>query len=288
MEIETYSKNFKTYLFRLGYANSTIQHTSNDIKRFLSHLQSQNIQNLTEVQPENIHVYNEYLHGLKSRITKLGLSGSTIQSKINTIKLFSQFLEATEKIKIYSTKVEIIQSIKQHKEILSQEQIKQLYEQTDSSVLGMRERVLLGLYYGCGLRYSEGLRVELNHIDYKKELLFVSPSKNYHSRYVPINKQVLKDFREYEQYGRNQYKVHGNAFLSGSYGNGTLNKILQNLCEKAGINKQICLHSLRHSIATHLLQQQMPIEQIAKFLGHNTIMATQIYTHIVESLHHEK
>jgi len=286
--IEQYSKNFKTYLFRLGYAESTIKHSTNDIKTFLSHLQVQNIKSLQEVLPEHIHAYNAYLHGLKSRLTGTGLNGKTIQSKINNVRLFSQFTEATEKIKVYSTKVEIVPGIKQHKEIISQEQIKNIYNQTDDSVKGMRDRVILGLYYGCGLRYKEGLRVELNHIDYKKEMLFITPSKNYHSRYVPINQQVLKDFKDYESYARSSFKQRGNSFLSGSVSNSFLNKTLQNLCEKAGINKQICLHSLRHSVATHLLQQAMPLEQIAKFLGHNTIRATQIYTHIVEELHHGK
>ena len=82
--------------------------------------------------------------------------------------------------------------------------------------------------------------------------------------------------------------MNGNYFLSGSTSNGTLNKILQNLCEKANVKSEICLHSLRHSIATHLLQKGMPIEQIAKFLGHRTIRATQIYTHIVENLKQEQ
>jgi integrase/recombinase XerD len=282
--IEQYTKNFKTYLFRLGYAESTIKHSTSDIQTFLSHLKQQNVTSLNEVQPIHIHVYNDYLHGLKSRLSKTGLNGKTIQSKINNVRLFSQFTEATEKIKIYSTKVEIVPGIKQHKEIISQEQIKNIYNHTDDSVKGMRDRAILGLYYGCGLRYSEGIKVELNHIDYKKELLFISPSKNYHSRYVPINNQVLKDFKDFESYARSSFKLRENYFLSGSYGNGSLNKILQNLCEKAGITKQICLHSLRHSIATHLLQQEMPLEQIAKFLGHNSITATQIYTHIVEEV----
>lgn len=286
--IEQYSKNFNTYLFRLGYAQSTIRHNSNDIKLFLKHLQEQEITELKQVEPKHIHAYNDYLHSLKSRLTNVGLNGKTIQSKINNVRLFSQFTEATEKIKIYSTKVEIIPSIKNHKEILSQTEIKSLYNQTDDSVKGMRDRVILGLYYGCGLRYKEGLRVEINNIDYKKELLFISPSKNYHSRYVPINNQVLKDFKDYESYSRNSFAMNGNYFLSGSTSNGTLNKILQNLCEKANVKREICLHSLRHSIATHLLQKGMPIEQIAKFLGHRTIRATQIYTHIVENLKQEQ
>jgi integrase/recombinase XerD len=285
--IEQYSKNFNTYLFRLGYAESTIRHNSNDIKLFLKHLQEQEITELKQVQPKHIHAYNDYLHSLKSRLTNIGLNGKTIQSKINNVRLFSQFTEATEKIKVYSTKVEIVPGIKQHKEIISQEQIKAIYNQTDDSVKGMRDRAILGLYYGCGLRYNEGIKVEISHIDYKKELLFITPSKNYHSRYVPINQAVLKDFKDFESYARMSFKQRGNCFLSGSVSNGFLNKVLQNLCKNAGINKNICLHSLRHSIATHLLQQALPIEQIAKFLGHRTIRATQIYTHIVEELKHE-
>jgi integrase/recombinase XerD len=288
MDIEQYSKNFNTYLFRLGYAASTIIHNTANVSQFLSHLQTLGITALKQVESKHIVAYNEYLHSLKSTHTKKGLNGKTIQSKINVVRLFSQYLEATEKIKIFTTEVDIIPSIKVHKEILSQQQIKDLYHQTDDSVKGMRDRAILGLYYGCGLRYNEGLRVELNHIDYKKELLFISPSKNYYSRYVPINNQVLKDFKDYELYARNSFVLNGNAFLSGGTSNTFLNKTLRHLCDKANIEKRICLHSLRHSIATHLLQQQMPLEQIAKFLGHRTMRATQMYTHIVENLKHKQ
>jgi integrase/recombinase XerD len=288
MNIEQYSQNFKTYLFRLGYAETTISHNANDVKRFLNYLKTLAIKELKQVEPKHIISYNQHLHTLKSSHTKTGLNGKTIQTKINVVRLFSQFLEATEKIKIFTVEVDIIPSIKTHKKILSQTEIKSLYNQTDDSVLGMRDRAILGLYYGCGLRYKEGIKVELNHIDYKKELLFVSPSKNYHSRYVPINNQVLKDFKDYETYARNSFAMNGNTFLSGNKSNQFLNKILQNLCEKANIKTEICLHSLRHSIATHLLQKEMPIEQIAQFLGHRTIRATQIYTHIVENLKQEQ
>jgi integrase/recombinase XerD len=288
MNIEQYSQNFKTYLFRLGYAETTINHNANDVKRFLNYLKTLTIKELKQVEPKHIISYNQHLHTLKSSHTKTGLNGKTIQTKINVVRLFSQFLEATEKMKIFTVEVDIVKSIKTHKEILSQTEIKSLYNQTDDSVLGMRDRVILGLYYGCGLRYKEGIKIEINHIDYKKELLFITPSKNYHSRYVPINQQVLKDFKDYESYSRNSFAINGNCFLSGSTSNGTLNKILQNLCEKANIKTEICLHSLRHSIATHLLQKEMPIEQIAQFLGHRTIRATQIYTHIVENLKQEQ
>ena len=295
MDIETYTNQFKIYLFRLGYAETTIKHNTNSLGLFLSHLKAQNVKELKQIESKHIVAYNEHLHGLKSRITTLGLNGKTIQTKINVVRLFSQYLEATQQLKIFTTTVDIIPSIQKQKEILSQEQIKNLYKQTDDSIMGLRDRALLGLYYGCGLRYNEGIKVELNHIDYKKELLFISPSKNYHSRYVPVNNSVLKDFKEYELHARIYFTspvlfktAIKHTFIKGNVSNGYLNRWLQNLCNKANINKTITLHCLRHSIATHLLQQEMPLEQIAKFLGHNTIMATQIYTHIVESLNHEK
>ncbi len=294
MEVELQIKNFKTYLFRLGYADSTIKHNGNDIGRFLSHLTQQNIKELKLIESTHIIAYNEFLHTQKSRITGNGLSGQTIQSKINTIKLFSQYLEDTQQLKIFTVQVEVTPSIKQHKPILTLTQIKQLYEQTDESIIGLRDRALLGLYYGCGLRYSEGIKLEINHLDYKKQLLYVSPSKNYKSRYVPLNNTVAKDFKDYELYAR-KYFAHPTLFktpplwaeglfLTGNLSNTYLNKWLQNLCDRANINTKICLHSLRHSIATHLLQQQMPLEQIAKFLGHTSLMATQIYTRIAEEL----
>lgn len=282
-------------MFRLGYAETTIKHNTSSLALFLSYLKQQNVKELKQAESKHIIAYNEHLHGLKSRITNLGLNGKTIQTKINVVRLFSQYLESTQQLKIFTTTVDIIPTIQKHKEILSQEHIKNLYNQTDDSIIGLRDRAILGLYYGCGLRYKEGIKVELNHIDYKKELLFISPSKNYHSRYVPINNTVLKDFKDYELHARIYFTSpvlfktqNKNTFLVGNLSNSYLNKWLQNLCNKANINKTITLHSLRHSIATHLLQQEMPLEQIAKFLGHNTIRATQIYTHIVESINHEK
>ena len=281
MDINIYTENFATYLLRLGYAESTIKHSKSALERFLKQLESQQIQDLKEVQPQNLTAYNEHLHSLKSRITKLGLNSKTIQQNINVVKQFSQFLELTEQLKIYTIKLETEPSIKQHRNILTQNQIKQLYNECDDTIIGIRNKAILGLYYGCGLRYSEGIKLEMSHIDYKKALLYVAPGKNYKSRFVPINNQVLQDFKDYEMYSRSHFKTRENQFLSGNSSNAFLNKTLENLCNKAKIATPICLHSLRHSIATHLLQQEMPLEQIAKFLGHTTLRATEIYTRII-------
>lgn len=286
IDTEQYKNSFATYLFRLGYAESTIKHSKSSLERFLTHLKSQHIQSLNQVQPENLIAYNAYLHSLKSRITKLGLNSKTIQQNINVVKQFSQYLEQTEQLKIYTIKLETEPSIKNHRNILTQNQIQDLYNACDNTIIGLRNKTILGLYYGCGLRYSEGIKLEIKDIDYKKQLLYIAPGKNYKSRFVPINNQVLKDFLDYERYSRNSplNPPKGDLFLSGAKSNSSLNKVLENLCNKAGIEKRLCLHSLRHSIATHLLQKEMPLEQIAKFLGHTTLRATEIYTRIVNEL----
>ncbi len=179
--------------------------------------------------------------------------------------------------------------------ILTQQEIKQLYETTnyypdpmikDKGLLAARERAILGLFYGCGLRKNEGLHVEISDLDFKQNLLYVRKGKNYKERYVPIAEGVKKDFLHYLDYAWPQLirnKKH-ESFITGWYGSplkgSALLERVQILASMAGIEKQVGLHTLRHSIATHLLQSGMKLEQIARFLGHSSLESTTIYTHI--------
>ena len=104
-----------------------------------------------------------------------------------------------------------------------------------------------------------------------------------------MNERIIKDLQDYEMYGRSYFtKEESNYFLLNQKGNqpssSLVGKRLNQLLQKAGIEKKICLHGLRHSIATHLLQQGMPLEQISKFLGHTSLDSTQIYTRIAEEV----
>jgi len=210
----------------------------------LNWLPSQQIESLETVHQSDIEKFCEELHQKKNRLFGGALSSSYIQSHINVIRLLDKY-------------------IKKHRTILSQAEIKQLYKATDDSLLGYRDRAILAIYYGCGLRSTEGQNIKLNHIHYQKGLLQVLPGKSYKGRYVPLSAGVAKDIKEYEKYSR-PYLI-GEAtehLMIGSFGkfikgNSMGNRIKQ-LVEKAGIQKQISLHSLRHSIATHLLQGGMP------------------------------
>jgi len=280
---------FIKWLQRLGYAMSTIEGYQRQLQTFFVWLNANHIQELDELTQTNLEAYNEHLHKRKNKQRQGGLSSCYIQSHINVIRLLSKYLELTGEKKIFTGNIYVEPTAETPRSILTQNEIKRIYQAADDTPEGLRDKAILSLYYGCGLRYSEGIRVEKKHIDYHRQLLYVVPGKNYQSRFIPIGKRIIRDLQDYETYSKPYFtKEHSTGFLLGKNGcapcSTTISKRLKYLLEKAEIQKTICLHGLRHSIATHLLQQGMPLEQISKFLGHRSLDSTQIYTRIVEEL----
>ncbi len=144
---------------------------------------------------------------------------------------------------------------------------------------------MLGVYYGCGLRRSEGINLDTDDINLEKGLLYVSRGKNHKQRFVPFTGMVRDDFYNYLTYSRPML-ARGNeqAFFLSQRGKRMCEQAmadrLQGLKEKALTDRPGSLHTLRHSIATHLLQSGMSPEKIKRFLGHSSLETTQIYTHL--------
>jgi len=296
---KTYQEEFIKWMQRIGYAMTTIEGYERQLQTFLTWLTQNHITEFSQISQTHLEAYNQYLHtkkrklsGAKSREQSesgAGLSSCYIQSHINVIRLLSKYLELTGEQKIFTGNLVVEPRAETPRNILTQSEIKQLYQATDETPNGLRDKAILSLYYGCGLRYSEGIRVEKKHIDYNKQLLYVMPGKNYRSRFIPMNERIIKDLQDYEMYSRPYFtKDYSSSFLLNLKGNAPdsslIGKRLKRLLQNAGIEKDICLHGLRHSIATHLLQQGMPLEQISKFLGHTSLDSTQIYTRIAEEL----
>jgi integrase/recombinase XerD len=291
--MENYVQDFRQWMERLGYSSETIKSYVRQLETFISYVQSQHIKSISEIDQQLIEKFNAFLHQCKHRTQTRGLSASYISSHINVVKQFSRYLQRIGEQPIIHGTITIESEIETPRSILTQAEIKALYETADDTIYGVRDKAILGLYYGCGLRCREGTRLQTNDIDYGKNTIYVKPSKNYQSRYVPMSEKVKQDLQTYADYVRKHFErsdtttfllnQKGKAFT----GNG-LNQRIKKLCDKAKINKPITLHSLRHSIATHLLQQGMELEQIGRFLGHKTLDATQIYTHIVEEMETEK
>jgi integrase/recombinase XerD len=153
-----------------------------------------------------------------------------------------------------------------------------------------RDRAMLAIFYGCGARRNEGVNIDVGDINFDRALLHVRKGKNYKERFVPISKAPLKYLQDYI-YDQRPELLHGSKtealFLSmhcKRMDGQTMLLRLKYLQHQTGnadlIEKEIGLHTLRHSIATHLLQAGMQLESIARFLGHSTLESTQIYTHL--------
>ncbi len=275
-------EDFKQWLLRLGYAESTMESYTRLLNNFFIYLKGES--------PTQQHIvdFNTHLHSTK-------ISRQYIQAHITAIKRYSTYLEKTEGTKLMVGEIIIDRALKTERTIFTPSEIGQLFEAIESSPRGLFDKALLSIYYGCGLRSKEGICLTPKDIDYSKGLLYVNPSKNYQSRYVPLSKQVIRDLQDYQLYAREIINPESPYLLPGILKEKTngqyLNRRLKLLLERAGITKIATLHSLRHSIATHLLQQGMELEAIGQFLGHQSLEATQIYVrmnHELFTLHEDE
>jgi len=156
----------------------------------------------------------------------------------------------------------------------------------------LRDRAMLTAFYSCALRRNEVYNLDINDIIFEKSILHVRKGKGYKERVVPITKQSLQhlenylyDARPYFCNDKNEafFVTHSGKRLGGQQMLLRLNTLIQLTGNATLQNKDIHLHSLRHSIATHLLQNGMKLERIKDFLGHSSLESTQIYTHFLET-----
>ena len=290
-------KEYTYWLDTLGFSDGLVYDYKFRIKEFLLWLENQNINHLKQVKPNNINAYINYLETRPNKRRSGGLSASHLNHNFMAIDKFLEFLH---QMGMDSAPIPTNHRIKPDKQArvnniqpFTQEEIKQLQanientypdlELVDRETKQEQLKLIFALYYGCGLRRSEGYNLTVNDIDFDRKTIFIRQGKNYKDRIIPMNNSIYKALEHYIYNFRNLQKLnHRKLFINTT---GTLNRSLKDLqktCDNKEIrNKRLTLHILRHSIATHLLQNGMSIENIAKFLGHTTLDSTQIYTHIV-------
>jgi integrase/recombinase XerD len=286
------AEGYKEWLQLLNYADSSITGLCNRIKEFFSYLATQSIVHINQVEAEHIHSFYQTQKQRVSIVTGALLHGSTLNGYIRSLQLLSRYLQETEQAFI---EVDIPGEtvIPKEKEVLTLDEITVLYKATKEDIQGLRERAILGLYYGCGLRSNEGISLDIGDILLEQRMLYVRKGKQSRERYVPFTERIYKDLKNYIKHCRPQLlhakeKEEEQAFLIGNTGKRIcyntllkqLKSIQQNTNNETLQHKRIGLHHLRHSIATHLLQKGMDLEDISYFLGHKSMRSTQVYTHI--------
>lgn len=291
-EYRTLAEEFYRYLLRLGYNPKSCKSRYNYLCEFLSQLEQKGLLEITKITTQEISNYYEYISERPSKKDGGILSQKTTHSHMRIIRDLFIMLQNAGKVKINPCSTLKFHYPRETAErtILDQEEIKQLYKVAETA----QEKAILSLAYGCGLRVGELTSCNIEDIRLREKILIVPKGKGNKRRVVPISSGVVKDLADYYYKEREpltkgrDYKPTESAFMLHSRGGRmrkhTYNKYLKriiNRTENQEIKeKQITIHNLRHSIATHLLEQGIPVEQVRMFLGHSQLETTQIYTHI--------
>ncbi len=303
-------KSFKEWLEILGYAPTTVYNLPNMLREFFNWLETKNIANVKNITTIHIKEYYQYTKQRTNVRFGGGLSNASINNQRRTLHLFMDYLRQTGRYEMPYIKIQSLKDRKEKLNTLTPEEVKQLFEATYvpsgsdwDNEMSIRDRALLSMVYGCGLRRNETKHLNIDDINFDKAIVHVKKGKGNKERLVPINKGNVKYLEDYLYNARprlliskdTRAKTYGktkdeDAFFvsmrSKRINDQTMNARIRSLVQKTNnaelIEKNPSLHTLRHSIATHLLSNGMKLEAIAKFLGHSSLESTQIYTHLVE------
>jgi site-specific recombinase XerD len=251
------------------------------LENFLLFLEAKGCMNAGEIREDLIQTYLNEL-ALRPCKTHAGAWAlNYVRKYLQVIRKFSRYL-ADSGQESFSETIEL-KGDTAERSILAPAEIGQLYAAAGDDLLGLRDKAMLALYYGCGLRKEEGIALNVSDILLEKDLVLVRKGKGYKARFVPLTGKNKETIETYLNYARPYLHADKEAaFLVGITGKRfkAPQGRLETLRQRTGIKEPFGPHTLRHSIATHLIESGMPLEQVKDFLGHQSLESTQIYTHV--------
>lgn len=302
-------QSYTEYLQTLGFADSTVYDYPRFVADFLFYIEQKGINHIKQLESKTVFTYFTHLEQSKGKRTKQTFSTSHLNRNFLAVDKFLEFLHHTGAQNTPSPTCYKLEHVrKKPLEVLNSQEVQALYNTVPFTFPDMhfsqREprqmviKLVLDLCYGCGLRKSEALNVKLNDVNFDQRIIHVKQGKNYKDRFVPMSQKVYENIRTFVY----QYRSFFNEdrFIGQSnertnflypFGDTAIAQAIELLIKYSDNDnlkaKKPHLHTLRHSIATQLLQNGMDIERIALFLGHSTLESTQIYTHILNEYENE-
>jgi integrase/recombinase XerD len=285
-QFEQYYKDFAKHIKTKGYSRGNACY-ANQVREFLFFMESLEFSRIQDVKAIEIIAYHDYLKERPNQRREGGLSDSMIKGHLFALRLFFDYLLDMEIIDASPARLPKFQlNNTKEREILTVEEIKILYDQCENK----RDIALISLAYGCGLRRGEVYKLNTTDVFLHKGMLVIRDSKFHKSRAIPMSDTVIKNLKEYIIYERPKYFKDGqfdasHAFFINNIGtrmkSDKLNERVKELILKSKndemIKKEITLHCLRHSIATHLLDNGAKIEFVQQFLGHSGMDTSHHY-----------
>ena len=291
--------SYQSWLSVERYAPTTVYYMPIHLREFFHYLEALGHEGIQNITTKLVSQYYEQLSMRKNKKRGGALSNKALNKHIQALKLFVEYLNKHDAnfsfgVHLKSEKVDNLTA----KDILSVAQIKQLFEACDyshtSAKYRLRDKAMLTILYSCGLRRNEAVQLDINDVKFEKNLIHVRYGKKEKERFVAINdrnKRILEDYI-YEarpQFGKSKKSkaLFVNQFgrrMNGQTFSARLKSILKTTEDKSITSKHVTPHTLRHCIATHLLKSGMKLKKIQRFLGHESLEATQIYTHLLSEL----
>ena len=264
MSINSHLDHFKNYLISQRYSPNTIKTYTDALGVFFQFHSNKG--------PEQLEIA-DIIHFNTGYIIQKNLSASYQNQVINAIKLFyrNRFNRVMNLDNIQRPRRE-----KRLPNVLSKQEIKAIIE----APTNLKHRAMLSLIYACGLRRSELLNLSLRDVHSDRNLLFIRQSKGKKDRVVPISNKIIEMLREYYKAYKPKTWLFEGQIPNTKYSEMSLAKVLKQALKKAGNQKPVSLHWLRHSYATHLLESGTDLRYIQELLGHASSRTTEIYTHV--------
>ncbi|MBS1598421.1 MAG: tyrosine-type recombinase/integrase [Bacteroidetes bacterium] len=297
-------KDFREWLEILGYAPTTVYYMPNFIREFLHWMEQQAYFMMVDISAQAINEYYQYLKSRPNMTHEGSLSNAYLNKHQQAIKKFCEYLRRTHNINfslaelttenVFHSSVDVLTVNEVNQMLASTQMLQKMKRNTVTptlfKALQYRDRAMIAVIYGCGVRRNEAVQLDVHDISFQKSLLHIRSGKNYTERIIPISKQNLHYMETYLHEGRpvllkdkkheaffisaRSKRIEGQALLI------RLKHLIAHTDDKTLQQKRVTLHTLRHSVATHLLSAGMQLERIKDFLGHSSLESTQIYTHL--------
>ncbi|EDM44814.1 tyrosine type site-specific recombinase [unidentified eubacterium SCB49] len=253
---------FKKWMEEQRLSHNTIMTYSNAVSLFLNYIVKHGT---TEMNEEWVRRFN-YDYIIKNRF-----SISYQNQCISGVKKYLEFRGLAVTLENY----ERPDKGKTLPAVLSKQEVKRLLD----GIKNLKHKTLLSLVYSSGLRIGEALSLRPTAIDSTRKLIFIEGAKGKKDRYVLLSSKLLEDLRKYYTvYRPKTYLFEGRSGTM--YSASSARAVFKSAAKRAGITKEVRLHTLRHSFATHLLENGTDLRYIQQLLGHQSPKTTMIYTHV--------
>lgn len=296
--------SFGEWLDVLGYSSQTVYGLPLAVREFLCYLERNEVGHIRLLTGKHFRDYYSELTSRSNQRKGGGLSSNHLNKHIQALRKFVEYLNQTGKLDLIEMPLKNEKLEEREISWLTPFEVQSLIKASylkpqfknskrpDSfhEALQARDRAMIAVFYGCGARRNEGVNIDLSDINWDSSTLHIRKGKRYKERLVPISKQSFKFLESYVfDYRRIICPTPKTDALFVSERGGRVQsqslflrlKMLQQNSDSASLReKEIGLHSLRHSIATHLLHNGMQLPSISRFLGHSSLESTQIYTHL--------